>query len=48
MPEKTIYLSSRPRAALQQAGKPIVYADESDFRDESYRRYGYARKGETV
>ena len=35
-------------AALQQAGKSIVYADESGFRDESHRRYGYARKGEAV
>ena len=26
----------------------MVYADESGFRDESYRRYGYARKGEAV
>ena len=35
-------------AALRQAGKSIVYADESGFRDESHRRYGYARKGEAV
>lgn len=26
----------------------MVYADESGFRDESHRRYGYARKGEAV
>ena len=25
-----------------------MYADESGFRDESYRQYGYARKGEEV
>lgn len=35
-------------AALQQAGKSVVYADESGFRDESFRRYGYAPKGEAV
>ena len=33
---------------LQQAGKTLVYADESGFRDESHRRYGYAPKGEAV
>ena len=26
----------------------MVYADESGFRDESHRRYGYAVKGEAV
>ena len=26
----------------------MVYADESGFRDESYRRFGYAPKGEAV
>ena len=35
-------------AKLQQAGKSIVYADESGFRTETHRRYGYARKGEAV
>ena len=33
-------------AALRQAGKCVVYADESGFRDESHRRYEYALKGE--
>ena len=33
---------------LQEAGKSLVYADESGFRDESHRRYGYAPKGEAV
>ena len=35
-------------AILKQAGKCVVYADESGFRDESYRRFGYAPKGEAV
>ena len=35
-------------ATLRQTGKSIVYADESGFRDESHRRYGYARKGTAV
>ena len=35
-------------ATLQQTGKSIVYADESGFRDENHRRYGYARKGAAV
>ena len=35
-------------AAVKAAGKSVVYADESGFRDESYRQYGYARKGEEV
>ena len=26
----------------------MIYADESGFRDESHRRYGYAPKGEAV
>ena len=33
---------------LKAAGKSAVYADESGFRDESYRRFGYAPKGEAV
>ena len=35
-------------AEKQTAGKTIVYADECGFRAESYRRYGYAPKGEPV
>ena len=35
-------------AGLKQAGKNFVYADESGFRDASYRRFGYAPKGEAV
>ena len=30
------------------AGKSAVYADESGFRDDGYRRYGYAPVGEPV
>jgi len=30
------------------AGKKIVYVDECGFRVESYRRHGYAPKGEAV
>lgn len=33
---------------LKASGKSVVYADESGFRDHSYRRYGYAPKGEQV
>ena len=33
---------------LKKAGKSVVYADESGFRDESHRRYEYAPKGEAV
>lgn len=35
-------------AEVQASGKSIVYADESGFRAESHRRYGYALKGEVV
>ena len=35
-------------AAVKASGKSVVYADESGFRDESYRRYGYAPKGKEV
>ena len=35
-------------AAVKASGKSIVYADESGFRDESYRRYAYAPRGEEV
>ena len=35
-------------SVLKQSGKCVVYADESGFRDESHRRFGYAPKGETV
>lgn len=34
--------------ALLKTGKSAVYVDESGFRDESHRRYGYALKGESV
>ena len=30
------------------SGKSAVYADESGFRDDGYRRYGYAPQGEPV
>ena len=33
---------------MKAAGKSVVYADESGFRDEGYRQYGYAPKGEEV
>ena len=33
---------------MKASGKSLVYVDESGFRDESYRRYGYAPKGEKV
>ena len=33
---------------MKASGKSVVYADESGFRDESYRRYGYGFKGEQV
>ena len=35
-------------AQVKASGKSLVYVDESGFRDESYRRYGYAPKGEKV
>jgi len=35
-------------AVLKASGKSVVYADESGFRQESYRRYAYARRGECV
>ena len=35
-------------AQVKASGKSVVYVDESGFRDESYRRYGYAPKGEKV
>ena len=35
-------------AQLKASGKSVVYADESGFRDDSYRRYGYAPKGKQV
>ncbi len=35
-------------AQVKASGKSFVYVDESGFRDESYRRYGYAPKGEKV
>ena len=35
-------------ADAKASGKSLVYVDESGFRDESYRRYGYAPKGEKV
>ena len=30
---------------IKVAGKSVVYADESGFRDDGYRRYGYAPLG---
>ena len=33
---------------MKASGKSVVYVDESGFRDESHRRYGYAPKGEKV
>ena len=30
---------------IKAAGKSVVYADESGFRDDGYRRYGYAPVG---
>ena len=35
-------------AQVKASGKSVVYADESGFGDDSYRRYGYAPKGEQV
>ena len=35
-------------AEKHAAGKKIVYVDECGFRAESYRRHGYAPKGECV
>ena len=35
-------------AQLKAAGKSVVYVDESGFADHSYRRYGYAPRGEEV
>ncbi|MYC74213.1 IS630 family transposase [Candidatus Poribacteria bacterium] len=35
-------------AEKRATGKTIVYADECGFRAESYRRHGYAPKGEPV
>ena len=35
-------------AAEEQSGKSLVFIDESGFRSESFRRYGYAPKGEPV
>ena len=35
-------------AEKHAAGKTIVYTDECGFRAESYRRHGYAPKGEAV
>ena len=35
-------------AEKQAAGKTIIYADECGFRAESYRRHGYAPRGESV
>ena len=35
-------------AEKDAAGKEIVYVDECGFRAESYRRHGYAPKGECV
>ena len=35
-------------AEKQATGKTIIYVDECGFADESYRRYGYAPKGECV
>ena len=35
-------------AEKQASGKTIVYVDECGFAAESYRRYGYAPKGECV
>ena len=35
-------------AEKHATGKKIVYVDECGFRAESYRRYGYAPKGECV
>ena len=45
MPETTPCISP---GTLKQERKTLVYADESGFRDESYRRYGYAPRGEKV
>ena len=33
---------------MKASGKSVVYADESGFRDESYRRYAYAPRDEKV
>ena len=35
-------------SVLKESGKCVVYADESGFRDESHRRFGYAPKGQAV
>lgn len=35
-------------ASEKHHGKSLVFVDESGFRSESYRRYGYAPKGEPV
>ena len=35
-------------AVEKQNGKTLVYIDESGFRSESFRRFGYAPKGELV
>ena len=35
-------------AEKHAAGKTIIYVDECGFRAESYRRHGYAPKGEPV
>ena len=35
-------------AAEEQSGKSLVFIDESGFRSESFRRFGYAPKGEPV
>lgn len=38
----------RTLAEKHAAGKTIIYTDECGLRAESYRRHGYARKGEPV
>ncbi len=35
-------------AAAKENGKSLVFIDESGFRSESFRRFGYAPKGEPV
>ena len=35
-------------AEVNAAGKCVVYADESGFRQDGYRRHGYAPRGTTV
>ena len=35
-------------AAEELNGKSLVFIDESGFRSESFRRFGYAPKGEPV